>query len=428
MADAALSDLRVLDLAGEIGVYATKLLADLGADVIRIEPPDGDPLRDIGPFWHDEEKADRSLHFLNFNTNKRSVTLDFTKPAGRALFEKLVATADIVVETFEPGYLDSLGLGYEGLCKIKPDVILTSVTGFGQTGPRAHYTWSDIVGVATSGVMTLAGDKEDPPNMPCASQGYIGAGIQAAAGTMMAVTLRDDTGAGQHVDVSMQEALSINQETAMQTYDMTKAIRTRTGARGMIPIDIPGIGVYECLDGQIFAYIGSPGGAPWPVMLEWMNREGKAEDLNEEPYVTIIGQLNLSFLTSLTREPEKLPERIRILSHIYQVFSRFCATMKKWTLYEEGQRQRIMIGIVSTPEDLVKSPQLIARHWLQDVEHDHLGGATVRYAGPPYRLTETPWAIRRRPPLPGEHNLDVFVDELGLPANELDGLREQHVI
>ena len=125
---------------------------------------------------------------------------------------------------------------------------------------------------------------------------------------------------------------------------------------------------------------------------------------------------------------KKLPERIKILSHIYQVFSRFCATMKKWTLYEEGQRQRIMIGIVSTPEDLVKNPQLIARHWLQDVEHDHLGGATVRYAGPPYRLTETPWAIRRRPPLPGEHNDDVFVDELGLPPNELDALREQHVI
>jgi len=278
------------------------------------------------------------------------------------------------------------------------------------------------------GVMTLAGDKDDPPNMPCASQGYIGAGIQAAAGTMMAVTLRDDTGVGQHVDVSMQEALSINQETAMQTYDMMKVIRTRTGARGLIPIDIPGIGVYECLDGQIFAYIGSPGGAPWPVMLDWMNREGLAEDLNEEPYVSIIGQLNLAFLSSLVREPEKLPERIKILSHIYQVFCRFCATMKKWTLYEEGQRQRIMIGIVSTPEDLVKNPQLIARHWLQDVEHDHLGGATVRYAGPPYRLTETPWALRRRPPLPGEHNVDVFVDELGLAANELDGLREQHVI
>ncbi len=428
MTDAALSDLRVIDLAGEIGVYCTKLLADLGADVIRIEPPGGDPLREIGPFWHDEHAADRSLRFLNFNTNKRSVTLDFARPEGRALFEKLVAKTDIVVESFEPGYLDSLGLGYEGLSAIKPDIILTSVTGFGQTGPHAHYKWSDIVGVATSGVMTLAGDKEDPPNMPCASQGYIGAGIQAAAGTMMAVIHRDNSGEGQHVDVSMQEALSINQETAMQTYDMMKQIRTRTGARGMIPIDIPGIGVYECSDGQVFAYIGSPGGAPWQVMLDWMNREGMAEDLNEEPYATLISQLNIRFLSSLAREPDKLPERIKMLSHVYQVFSRFCATMKKWTLYEEGQRQRLMIGIVSTPEDLVKNPQLEARRWLQDVTHDHLGGATVRYAGPPYRLSETPWAIRRRPPLPGEHNIDVFVDELGVKAADLETLRAAGVV
>ncbi len=427
MPDAALSDLRIIDLAGEIGVYCTKLLADLGADVIRIEPPDGDPLRDIGPFWHDEQAADRSLLFFNFNTNKRSVTLDITRPEGRALFEKLVAGADVVVETYKPGYLDALGLGYDGLSAIKPGIILTSVTGFGQDGPHAHYTWSDIVGVAMSGVMTLAGDKEDPPNMPYPSQGYIGAGIQAAAGTLMAVWHRDNTGEGQHVDVSMQEALSINQETAMQTYDMLKAIRTRTGARGLIPIDIPGIGVYECADGQVFAYLGSPGGAPWTVMLDWMNREGKAEDLNEEPYISLIRELHLRFLTSLTQEPAKLPERIKNLGHIYGVFSRFCATMPKWTLYEEGQKQRLMFGIVSTPEDLAKNPQLKARHWLQQVDHDHLG-ATVDYAGPPYRLHETPWAIRSRAPLPGEHNADVFTGELGLSAQELASLREQQVI
>jgi crotonobetainyl-CoA:carnitine CoA-transferase CaiB-like acyl-CoA transferase len=171
MTESALSDIRVIDLAGEIGVYATKLLADLGADVIRIEHPDGDPMRNIGPFWHDDGRADRSLYFLSLNTNKRSVTLDITDPAGRATFEKLVATADIVVETFQPGYLDSIGLGYEGLSKIKPDIILTSITGFGQSGPHAQYQWSDIVGVAMSGMMTLAGDKDDPPNRPYGNQG-----------------------------------------------------------------------------------------------------------------------------------------------------------------------------------------------------------------------------------------------------------------
>jgi crotonobetainyl-CoA:carnitine CoA-transferase CaiB-like acyl-CoA transferase len=440
MTDAALSDLRVLDLAGEIGVYATKLLADLGADVIRIEHPDGDPLRDIGPFWHDEAAADRSLSFLNNNTNKRSITLDIAQPEGRALFEKLVATADVVVETFAPGYLDSIGLGYAALCKIKPDIILTSVTGFGQDGPHSHYRWSDVVGVAMSGMMTLAGDKDDPPNMPVPSQGYTGASIQAAAGTMMAVVHRDNSGEGQHIDVSMQEANSINQETAMQTYDMTKEIRRRTGSRGAIPIDIAGIGVYECTDGQVFSYLGTPGGAPWTAMLDWMNREGMAEDLNDEPYVTLIRKLQLSFLTALARPDElqkhlddfggrvkSVGELLPLLMHLHQVFGRFCASMSKWTLYEEGQKQRLMFGIVSTPEDLAKNPQLAARGWYQDVRHDHLG-ATVRYAGPPYRLSETPWSLRRRPPLPGEHNIEVYVEELGVPAGEVERLRAAGVV
>jgi benzylsuccinate CoA-transferase BbsE subunit len=213
----------------------------------------------------------------------------------------------------------------------------------------------------------------------------------------------------------------------MQTYDMMKQIRPRTGARGVIPIDIPGIGNFECSDGQVFAYLGTPGGASWTVMLDWMNREGKAEDLNDEPYVSMIQQLNLRFLTSLVQEPEKLPERIKTLGHIYQVFSRFCKSMSKWTIYEEGQKQRLMFGIVSTPEDLVKNPQLEARHWLQDVQHDHLSGATVRYAGPPYRLSETPWAIRRRPPLPGEHNVEVFA-ELGVTPEDLAALRTKQVV
>jgi crotonobetainyl-CoA:carnitine CoA-transferase CaiB-like acyl-CoA transferase len=114
------------------------------------------------------------------------------------------------------------------------------------------------------------------------------------------------------------------------------------------------------------------------------------------------------------REPEKLPERIKVLGHMHGVFSRFCANMTKWDLYQGAQSRRLMIGIVSTPEDLAKNPQLEARHWFQDIEHEHLG-AKVRYTGPPFRMSATPWAIRRRPPLPGEHTAEIF-KELGLPV------------
>ncbi len=427
MAESALGDVRVLDLAGEIGQYCTKLLADLGADVIKIEPPGGDPVRNLPPFYRDEAGPQRSLYWLNLNTSKRSVTLDLEKPEGRDLFRKLVTSADVVVESFEPGYLGGLGLGYADLAKIRPDVILTSITGFGQTGPHAHYKAPDIVGVATGGVMWLAGERADPPNVPPLRQGYASASIVAAAGTLMALYHRDAHGEGQHVDVSMQEALSIAQETAMQTWDMLQQLRTRTGSGGALPITIPGIGVYECKDGYVFGYVGTPGGAPWSELLQWMIEENAAEDLTQEPYHDICVNLNMRFLTGLMQDPSTIGEKIKNLGHINEVLKRFFATKGRWDLYENGQRRRLLIGIVSTPEDLAKNPQLQYRQWLTAVEHDDIG-MTLQYPGPPYRFSETPWAIYRRPPGVGEHNAEVYCEELGVGRDELQRLSAAGVI
>ena len=418
---AALDDVRVLSLAGEIGQYCVKLLADLGADVIKVEPPVGDPARNLPPFYHDEQDQQKSLYWLNLNTNERSVTLNLEGADGRRLFERLVATADVVVESFEPGYLDGLGLGYEGLAKIKPDIILTSVTGFGQTGPHAHYKAPDIVGVAMAGVMWLAGDPQDPPNLPPWRQGYISASIVAAAGTLTALYHRDVHGEGQQVDVSMQEALSIAQENAMQSWDMLESLRNRNGERGMIPINVPGVGAYECKDGYVFGYVGTPGGATWAVLLEWMIEEGAAEDLGEAPYREFCENLNLRFLTGLFDDTSTLGEKIRMLTHVDEVLKRFIAARGKWEIYEGGQRRRLLFGIVSTPEDIAKNPQLEFRKWLTSVEHPELKD-TLRYPGPPYRLSETPWAIGRRPPLLGEHNDEVYAGELGVDADELERL------
>lgn len=413
--DTALGDIRVLDLTGEIGQYCTKLLADLGADVIKIEQPGGDPVRALPP--HYQKHPEQSLYWLNLNTSKRSVTLDIEKPEGRALFEKLVATADIVVESFTPGFLDSLGLGYEGLSKIKPDVILTSITGFGQTGPHAKYKAPDIVGVAMGGVMWLAGEPIDPPNVLPWRQGYTSASIIGACGTLTALYHRDATGEGQHVDVSMQEALSLAQETAMQSWDMIEALRCRAGSKGVVPIDVPGIGIYECKDGHVFGYLGTPGGSPWTTMLEWMVEEGMAEDLNEPPYNEFIANLNLRFLTGLFADPSQLPKNIQTMNHIVEVLRKFTITKSKWEMYEQGQGRRLLWGIVSTPEDIAKNPQLQYRQWLTEVQHPETGDK-LQYPGRPYYLSETPWAIHRRPPLVGEHNREVFGDELGVTPDE----------
>jgi crotonobetainyl-CoA:carnitine CoA-transferase CaiB-like acyl-CoA transferase len=423
--ESALGDLRVLDLAGEVGQYCTKLLADLGADVIKIEPPGGDPVRALPPFYHDNTEA--SLYWLNLNTSKRSVTLNLDDEGSRALFKRLVASADIIVESFQPGYLAGIGLGYDDLAAIKSDVILTSITGFGQDGAHAHYKAPDIVGVAAGGVMWLAGEPPDPPNVPPWRQGYISASIIGAASSLIALFHRDQSGEGQHIDVSMQETLSLAQETAMQTWDMLEALRCHAGSRGIIPFDVPGIGVYECSDGHVFGYVGAPGGAPWSALLTWMDEEGMAEDLTDEPYKEFIDNLNLRFLTTFTEDPAAISQKIQTMTHIAGVLRKFTATKTKWEMYVQGQERRLLWGIVSTPKDLAENPQLKARQWLTPVEHPELN-ATLDYPGTPYRFSETPWAIHARPPLVGEHNQQIFGDELGVSENEWRELETQGAV
>jgi crotonobetainyl-CoA:carnitine CoA-transferase CaiB-like acyl-CoA transferase len=422
----ALDDIRIIDLAGEIGQYCTKLLADLGADVVKVEPPEGDPVRNLPPFYHDEPGPEHSLYWWNLNTNKRSVSLSLSNGQGVEILRRLCAAADVVVESFEPGYLAGLGLGYDKLSAQNPGLILTSITGFGQTGPHAKYRAADLTGVAMGGVMWLAGDPQDPPNRPPCNQGYVSASIIGAAGALLALYHRDATGEGQHVDVSMQESLSFAQETAMQSWDMLQALRTRNGSRGIIPLDVPGIGVYECSDGYVYGYVGAPGGATWGDLLDWMIEEGKAQDLAEEPYAGVCRELNLRFLVLLAQDPASAGKKISLFPRINEVLRSFIKTKTKWEMYEQAQRRRLLFGIVSTPEDIARNPQLQHKKWLTPVEHPELG-ATIQYPGRPYDLSKTPWAIRRRPPLRGEHTAEVLA-EIGISAGELRSLQSAGVV
>ena len=413
----ALSDIRVLDLSGEMGLYCGKLLADLGADVIKIEPPGGDSARRVGPFYHDETDSAKSLSYFYLNTSKRGITLSLDHADGRELFRRLARAADVIVETFPPGHLESLGLGYQGLCQLRADVILTSITGFGQRGPHSHYKAPDIVNMAMSGVMWLAGYRADPPNLAHGNQSFLSASIQAAAGTLMALYFRDLTGEGQQVEVSVQEALSMAQETAMQTWDMNQAVRSREGG-GRLGITVPGLGPYQCKDGWVFAYVGTPGGASWSELLAWMIEEGAAEDLVEEPHRSLAENINMRFLTGLMLDPASAVEKLEKLQHVNDVLKRFFAARSKWYVYEEGQKRRLLIGIASTPKDLAENRQLTFREYFQSVHHPELDD-TLRYPGRPFRMSETPWRIRRRPPRVGEHNEEVYCSELGLRPEQL---------
>ena len=421
-----LGDIRVLDLSDEKGVYCAKLMGDLGADVLRIEPPGGHPMRNLGPFVYDEPDPTKSLHWFHFNTSKRGITLSLEHADGRALFKRLVETADVVVETFSPGYLESVGLGYLVLRELNPGLILTSITAFGQTGPHRDLESSDLVAQAMGGLMFLAGFPEDAPHNLGASQAYHSASVQATVGTMIALYDREFSGAGQQVDVSLQESVLNSMETAMQHYDMREEIRTRIGREEPV---LPGLGIYPCADGDIVSVFVPGFGAGWVVIVDWMDGEGMAGDLREPEWDEVWELLrDLPGFTAFLDDPDQVLPRLQQFAHINELLKLFLARKTKQRIFDEASERRVMMVPVQNARDLSESPQLEALGYFHDVEHPELG-ATLRYPGPPYyQISETPWRISRRAPLIGEHNLEVYEKELGISREELAILKQAGTI
>ena len=390
-----LAGIRVVEFTDELGSYCGKLLADLGADCIKIEPPGGGSQRRTPPFLAGEEAGpDTSIPFWAQNTSKRSLVLDLSQDADRVRARELALAAAILLEDLPPGTLAAVGLGYDELHAVRPDLVYTSVTGFGQTGPHASYAYADIVGLAMGGVMTLAGMPEDPPNLLYGNQANVCASIQAAQGTLIALLHAERTGEGQHVDVSVQEALSVAQETAMMMWDMQRTNRVRTGSLGLLRVSIPGAGVYETKAGHLMTYITAPGGADFPELVAWMDEAGFAHDLNEEPYADLVAGMNLQFLARALADPDANAGVAHQLDHIGEAVTEFFATMTALEAYEEGQSRRLLVGLVSTPKDLAENAQLRARDWYQPLAVD---SRTVEFPGPPYRLSASPAALAPPP-------------------------------
>jgi benzylsuccinate CoA-transferase BbsE subunit len=405
----ALEGVRILDASGPIGHYAGRLLADLGADVIKVEPPEGDPARYWAPFLPNVPELEGATEFLLLNANKRGVTLDVTAPAGRDAYLKLVAGADVVIDSLQAHEAADLKLTSDDLIAVKPDLIHCSVTGFGLTGPHANWAYADIVGCAVSGTMQLAGVEDGPPEQLPDLQGYHSASIQAAAGIMGALVYHQATGEGQVVEVSMQEAMSMSQETAMQQADILGTNRAR-GSSALGNLAIPGLGLHETADGYVYMMASGFAGAGFRGLVELMDATGDAQDLHEEPYNTFIDtSMNRNFIFAALTDPAKAAEVIPILQHLDQVVREFTKKHPKLYLYEEGQNRRVLVGMVSTPDDILNSPQLNARNWFVDLE-DPGRGITLHYPGPQWQLQGTPVTLRRPAPLLGEHNDEVFAE------------------
>jgi len=272
----ALAGLQVLDLADEKASFCSKLLADLGAEVIKVEKPGGDTSRRAGPFWSGKPHPEKSLSFWYNNTGKQGITLNLESEEGRALFYRLSNRTDVIVETFPPGYLDGLGLGYESLAKTNPGLVMASVTGFGQDGPYREYKACDIVASAAGGQMYVSGDPDTPPLKPYGQQAYYMASLFAAVGILLALRERKNSGQGQHLDISLQEAVAASLDHVMVRYFYEGVVAKRQGSfhwnRSFC--------ILPCKDG----YITLSPLMGWDTLVEWLHSEDMASDLMAEKW------------------------------------------------------------------------------------------------------------------------------------------------
>lgn len=404
---------RVLDLSDEKGQLCGRVLGDLGADVIIVEPPGGSSSRNYGPFFHDDPDPEKSLSWLAFNANKRGITLDLEAESGRSLLTRLVRGAHFLVESYPPGYLDRLGLGYAALNALNPGLIMVSITPFGQEGPRAHWVTSDIVSMAMGGIMYIAGEPDNPPVRISAPQAYCHAGAQAAAAALIAHHHRMKTGEGQHVDVSIQEAVMWANSDVPQYWDMLGVNRGRGSQRNPLLNTARTRMFYPCKDGYIsFSVgIGPRGGPNVHPLIQWMDREGKADSLGEMKDWTAEDWLLVT--------PDVLTqEKIGIIE---AAIADFFQDYTKLQLHEFSSLKEFRLYMVSSPKDLVESPQLAARGYLVPVDHPELG-ATFAYPGSWARSTAGSPLLRRPAPRIGEHNKDILIGELGLSAEEIAAL------
>ena len=409
MPGGSLSDVRVIDLAGEPGLFAGRMLAQLGADVIRVEPPEGSGVRRRRPFLNEIEGVERSLYHLHFNVGKRGVTLDLGTDRGRELLRRLAAESDVLIETAAPGEMDALGLGYEALCAANPGLLYGTITPFGQDGPMAAYRANDIVASAMSGLMFLNGDPEDPPNQPGAEQAYHMSSLALGSAILIVLVGRDlhsheGDARGQRIDVSMQEAATMatfqnaNPNT-FEWYGDVPARRGLLGPRG-------GRSLFQCRDGLWLSFIVPP--ARWDDFLRWLDDEGIESAVRSDEY------RDRAF---------RVENPAALVAAVEELVSRY----DREELFHEGQSHQLLVMPVNNAKELVADRQLNERGFFAEVEHAALG-QKLADAGPPFVFSGERPRIERTAPTLGEHNAEIYGELLGLAESELDSLREQGVV
>lgn len=397
----ALTGLRVIDMSGMAGQYCGKMFADLGAEVILVEPPGGSSIRREGPFLHDRPHHETSLTFTYFNTGKRGIVLDLDCQAGQMIMRQLVGTADLLIETEKPGVMSARGLDFTTLTSNAPNITVTSITPFGQTGPFAKYEAEDLVMLAIGGLLSLGGYVDTEPVAAYGNQAYLAGAQFGAVASLMALLANErerSNARGRHIDVSIQECVVVALENAAQFFDLENVTRRREAGQQKLA----GMGLFPCMDGYIYLMAGGIASSNfWESTIGWFEQEGieGASQLKEAQWC------RHEYL-----ETDEAKHRFE------SIFAPFAARHTKSYLYSAGQARRIPICPVNTTKDIVENRQLISREFFAQIQHT-FSRENLKVPGAPYRLTKTPWCLSRPSPMLGEHTAEVLT-ELGFEIDE----------
>lgn len=399
---AALAGLRVVEIGGRIaGPFCTKLLADYGADVIKVEhPKTGDPARRWGPFRDDVPSIEGGGLFLHCNTNKRSLTLDYSTRHGACILSELISTCDLVVEAARPGSLARHGVGHEQFLERHPRLVWCAISNFGQNGPYRDWEATEMTLYAMGGAMQTTGLPDREPLKMAHTVLLFHAGTIAAAFAMAAVLHAEATGEGQLVDVSLFEVVTSSPDRASLNLVCEAYTGSLTFNRSAAPgWSILPTGVYPCADGYV--HFNAPLISWWPRFARMIGRP----ELETDPHFT-------ANLNDLRLKPE-----------VDAMLLEWTMTRTKREVQEQAQACGFAGSAVNTMEDLFSDPHFAARGFFVEVDHPEVG--RLRYPGAPFRMSETPWRAGRAPLL-GEHTVEIL-GALGYDAEAVARMREQGV-
>jgi crotonobetainyl-CoA:carnitine CoA-transferase CaiB-like acyl-CoA transferase len=404
---------RALDLTDENGFLSGKILADLGVDVIKIEKPGGDDSRRLGPFWADIPDPEKSLNWFAYNSNKRGITLNLESKDGNRIFRELVKKSDFIIESFQPGYLKKIGLDYEALSSIKKDIILTSITPFGQAGIYRDYKATDLITMSMSGLLNQTGDPDRPPLQMSIPQACLLASADAAVGTMIAYYHREQTGMGQQVDVSMQQSAAWFLANLIPALELNGTIIKRSGIYRLGNTNTIQRQIWDCKDGYVFYFMlgGKVGAKTFQELVKWMDSEGMATE----------------FLLKMNWDSLDMGNALQeTVDHISKPIEKFFLAHTREEIARESGIRHMSICPLSNIKDLLSDKQLEARKFWVQINHPELN-ANINYPREFVKSSNGSCATRTRAPLIGEHNEEIY-NEIGITKPDLIALKESGII